>query len=92
MTPQQVRTALKQLGFSPEEVAHSLMELGIKGKIHDADHCPLAVYLLRQGARFITVHAHCLEFERLKVRTPSAIARFISLFDAGRWPEVIQAC
>lgn len=92
MTPKQLRAALKKLGFNPVEVARSLMDRGIKGKIHDSAHCPVSIYLQLAGAPPISIGRHCIDCKGFKIRIPGFIARFIQQFNAGHWPELIEPC
>ena len=90
MTPKQLRVLLRRLGSTPEGVAHSLMARGLRGVVDDAENCPVAAYLSEEGAESIAVNAQCIECEDFEVLTPRPIAHFVSQFDDGHWPELIE--
>lgn len=90
MTRQQLKASLRRLGNSPESVARALTQLGIKGTLHDAENCPLAAYLLQEGAFCVTVNGQVIECEDFEISTPRCIAGFVNLFDDFHWPELVE--
>jgi hypothetical protein len=95
-TENKIRRDLRALGNSGKRVAASLNKLGIKGRINNTIHCPIANYLVNKGYGSFEVDSEFIEprvwkpnssiAERLVVSKP--ISMFIIQFDKGRYPEL----
>jgi hypothetical protein len=101
----QVGDLLVGLGTTPDEVASSLGAAGVRGTPRSNRTCPIALYLSAvMGAdprvRSVTV-GHCSMVialatpdlrpaGRLVVQLPKPVRRFVSAFDALRYPENVR--
>jgi hypothetical protein len=100
---QQTRQLLRGLGDNAEEVANSLAAEGVHGKPRSPQGCALAVYVTAVvGAdnRISSVvvndtHLSIRPASRwsppIVVRLPRTLREFISIFDAGRFPRLLQS-
>ena len=101
----QVGDLLVGLGSTPDEVASSLEASGVRGTPRSNRNCPIALYLSAvMGAdprvRSVTV-GHCSMVialatpdlrpaGRLLVQLPKPVRRFVSAFDALKYPENVR--
>ncbi len=89
VTPRKIKKALRKLGDTPEKIAASLQERGIKGYRGDAKRCPIANYLRSEfggdyfcgyvgvGRKSATVGAASTN------NIPSAVSDFIRAYDGS---------
>lgn len=90
-----VNWLLKQFtGKSPDQIAHTMEVLGIKGRSGTTTRCPMALLLnFTEGSgRYIVgrrylIYANGKRVE--KVRTPENIREFMRRFDAGKYPDLV---
>lgn len=95
-----VTKKLEALGDTPDDIARSLEELGIKGLDGEARMCPLAIYLDRElksvrnydiAVRPKNVELRCPGFFGVRefvVPLSDMDQRFITLFDRGTYPQL----
>ena len=101
----QVGNLLSGLGVTPDQVASSLEDAGVRGTPRSNRTCPIALYLSAvMGAdprvRSVTV-GHCSivialvtpdlrPAGRLLVQLPKPVRHFVSAFDALKYPQVAR--
>lgn len=89
-----VQKALEELGDTPEQVAASLRELGIKGVPLHAVYCPIAKFVAKTIYRSSTAqYSHstwCSIWGWYAVPNPWAVSKFIEKFDTYQYPELIE--
>ena len=88
---QQAAEALAGLGETPDEIAAMLLGAGYRGRTNDAYQCPCGSCLkdhlgisVAVGSMRLTVapkDSHSLAPQ---------VANFIDLYDAGKYPELVQ--
>jgi hypothetical protein len=93
MTSDTVLELLNDLGSSPEDVAKRLLVEDCPGEPFCPRSCPVAVYLLRHGFRFVQVGWAAVvwldEQENWRVvETPEPVAAFLLEYDKGHYPEL----
>jgi hypothetical protein len=85
-----LKRQLASLGGDGDAVARALRDLGIRGKLCDAHHCPVALYLHREGWETVLVNTDSVEACQgetgVSVATPNAVESFIRDFDNGLYP------
>lgn len=96
MNVEAVTTALNLLGTSPEAIAATLANKGIKGVRGKLDACPLARYLALQfpgQPLYVTQYAvEGEDQETESAKLPFAAQTFVLLFDAtDNWPELEES-
>lgn len=97
MNNEQAIQLLTDLGSDTDQIARSLREQGIKGNMGRCYSCPIAQFLIKNGAQY----GACMVSGMIRFasggpdgewneafKTPSAIASFIDSFDAGAYPEL----
>jgi len=97
---QEVQRQLYFLGKNYLEVAARLNELGIKGRRRTAQACPIACFLKKLGCGDLSVGTRRASFYeeplRCSGRPPTVIdfedpiEEFISAFDDGIFPELVE--
>lgn len=98
ITPDFFENALGALGTTVDEVAGTLLHLGIKGT-HAANSCPISRYLDAQPVGDIEFGvASCMSDSYVWIADPDAtdfyvkhpepVAQFISRFDDGVYPHL----
>lgn len=96
-----IRRLLDQLGNSPTEIASNLASLDVRGCRKNTSNCAIARYLGaviggEQSIVGISVTERTLYVSRvgrawpLWVRFPKAVSTFISAFDQGCYPELLD--
>lgn len=88
-----IRQALSKLGRGYLLVATTLKSKRIRGYQGRMEACPITVYLKRTTKLDCQVYWRIIwnEGDASKgIFTPRVISRFISAFDAGQFPELIQ--
>jgi hypothetical protein len=92
MNCEQAKQLLEGLGSTSAEVAESLKLQGITGKRRECFSCPIAMFLIKNGAdirRGAVGIESIMPSERYEeFDTPPAISRFIRNFDDGQYPEL----
>lgn len=101
MTPEQVWCLLDELGASADEVAAVLLYRGIRGKIQNAESCPIANFLGCKGLQEVDVHSSALGYlegictwagdDGALAPLPPGVRDFIVEFDNGEHPELVEA-
>lgn len=84
--------ALAVLGSTPDEVADRLYEMGFRGRPNVYTDCPLARYL-KETLHYRWVGVSTLEIEissGVLFHTPHVCGEFVELFDAGKWPLLVE--
>lgn len=85
---------LAELGDTPEAIAATLAEQGHKGVRENSSCCPIAVYLTGLGWEWVDVgHLDVHAWSDLgeeHVEPSAAVDAFISRFDLGEWPELVD--
>ncbi|MCA2215815.1 hypothetical protein [Jidongwangia harbinensis] len=84
------------LGDNAEDVANLLRYGGWRGQPHDANTCPVALYL-RTVVTDVTDAAvnseqatvHTADGEDIEVELTPAVAGFVLAFDVGAYPELV---
>lgn len=91
-TPAEVLDKLAALG-SPRQIADHLASLGVRGYRTVADLCPVSVHVTAQtGVRVDIRTTFCdLRKEQRTIPLPDPVARFVSRFDVGDFPELDAA-
>jgi hypothetical protein len=79
----------ERLGSTPEEVARTLQEEGIRGVRRSKCDCPIARYLQQHGFESAEVgfYVH-VNVGKMCFLTPPHVKRFILDFDKGLYPEL----
>lgn len=89
-----IEEALQELGDSPGDIAAALEERGIKGKIGNKKHCPIAKYINKRiGKDLVEVYSGYLkntDSQCLDPVTPKAVSEFIKLFDKNSYPNLVE--
>lgn len=86
---------LDKLGTSQDQVATTLVDLGITGQIAEADRCPVANYLYLHTGQRLHVGPACVTEDEwvtdasVVASLPDAVSDFIGDFDMERYPELI---
>ena len=98
MEREQVIKLLDDLGDTPNKIAASLKEKGIKGKPSDNESCPIAIFLIQEGAsydRFCSVGCNRIILylpggrgANIMIPTSTPIRAFTMDFDYGKYPEL----
>lgn len=89
---------LEDLGETDDAIAASLKKEGCKGLPGDPCECPLAVYLTSKltGLRAevymscIAVYESDMNFSLARIPLGTAVSRFASRFDSGRYPDLLK--
>lgn len=81
------------LGDTPDRIAKTLREKGIKGVRHERCDCPIARYVRHVaggGLYSVSVHNSSVHHEhnRWSLPLPPAVDRFVRAFDGGKYPEL----
>ena len=98
-----IRTALRDLGDTPGEVADSLRQRGVSGELRQVRHCPIANFVRTLITDDVhDVHVHTGPYTvRVRVSlggtlieeaffdTPEVIEEFMGRFDTRAYPELI---
>jgi hypothetical protein len=92
-TPARLRALIDSLGAEPDEVCGSLLKASCRGIRGAYDHCPIAVWLEKQGAplpvvQALSVTVCCDDGTQVSAYTSEAAKQFVELFDAGNYPEL----
>ena len=77
---------LEALGSTPDAVAESLREMGIRGRQGDIQACPLARYL---GPGYYVGANSFWRVLGVSRPLPQACSRFRERFDARRYPDLL---
>jgi hypothetical protein len=93
-----LKRLVKAINFdTPEEVADFLHKRGIKGNRVEANSCPVAQYITSSNfgfewaSVFDTVGAgKHLDDVGVSITTPTAVRTFVSEFDLGKYPHLVQ--
>jgi hypothetical protein len=96
-----VRQLVDSLGTEEDAVAYQLKALGVRGMKKNAIGCAIARYLyavlgVERDVVCITVSTTRVHIKRsreripVQVKLPGAVSRFISAFDAGNYPDLVQ--
>ena len=90
-----IEMALKKLGNTKDQVAHSLLRDGYKGQPNDCEACPVARYLQTklQTKKVKVMSSSALCYAGSvddEVSLPKAVRAFISNFDKGKYPKLIK--
>lgn len=85
-----IKEALTNLGSTPDAIADSLRRHRIYGYRDNPNECPIANYLWMVGGKYPMVDGYIsrvtINFNRVTVRAPSAVEKFVELFDSGKYP------
>lgn len=94
---EKIRLLAEAIRGEPVEVAEQLRRRGFVGVIEDGSACPLARYF---GEAFETViigvDQYVIEYrdpvtgDQGSVETPEELVDFITKFDAGEYPELVE--
>jgi hypothetical protein len=94
---QQMENALNALGHTPDQVGDALKKLGITGKKMDVCHCPIANYLNQkfpQCKGSISVGIRTAGDNNggrdAQAEVPVVVQTFISRFDDGGFPDLLE--
>lgn len=95
LTEDAIVNALRRLGDTPDQVARTLTEMGIKGRQEDSMSCPLANYLRRElrverASVFQWAIVHLPNGQGFSPNTPDPAYKFAVLFDKGEYPQLIE--
>ncbi len=103
--PGVIRKLLAPLGENGDAIANSLRARGFTGMPVDGTHCPLGHYLISElpvgfeifvDDNIVTVTAHRPKSgkvcEIFSVQLSRSVQRFISKFDKGLYPDLVQFC
>lgn len=84
---------LRPLGATPDEIAHSLEQQGVKGRPRCADDCALIVFLEGCGLRSIESDAVYLTWNcgDDSAMLPEEFQEFAHRFDEGKYPALVRA-
>lgn len=90
---EQIEEKLKKLGDSPDVVAESLNNFGIRGKKLSPSSCPIALYLrefafIPEDCNLAALGSYISVWNSIdvKVTCPPAVQTFINRFDVGGFP------
>lgn len=89
---EETRRLLGKLGTTSDEVAQSLIDLGITGRVGFSQRCPIANYLADHldGQR-PSVDCHGILFnDGSSVENPPSVTQFVWDFDNGYYRELID--
>ena len=83
---------LDKLGDSPDEIAFSLKQEGIKGVVCYGRECPLANFAKKRGftnPEFSSFYARSVETDYTYIPLKKSLRDFMSLFDQRLYPDLI---
>lgn len=79
---------IQRLGDTPAQIAHTLGQLGIKGRRKSPCDCPIARYLKSKGFQEVNVSGEIMVKEG-RITMSAIVFNFISNFDwGGIYPEL----
>lgn len=81
---------LNGMGNTAPAIAAFLEGQGIRGVLKELYACPIAIYLRNQGCKNPAVTRTSISTDTESVRPPNAVRRFILLFDAGDFPQLVS--
>jgi len=87
---QSLYQALAILGSSADEVADRLYEMGFRGRPFDSGDCPMTRYLSETIHLKVSVGTDLVEIGPFCYPLPEPCSEFIHLFDAGKWPLLVE--
>jgi hypothetical protein len=87
--------ALASLGETPDQVAETLKQAGVRGRRRDYQCCPVASYLSKVACKNITVGLHKAGYDPMaadgQVDVPSPVQTFILRFDLQEaYPSLLE--
>jgi len=88
-----IREMLDILGDTPDEIAESLKQKGIKGEKENCYCCPLAEYLKSQGVSQVVVtdvKVKGIYRDTLESGSFRKIRDFVFKVDAGEYPDLLR--
>jgi len=90
LTIANIKKSLASLGKSPGAIAKSLKARKIKGLQKEPGYCPIAMFLFSKFNKGVFVNGSFIEVGEQRTHTPKPITNFISTFDSGAYPELLQ--
>lgn len=87
-----LRSVLRALGEDADQVAETLRQKGIKGKLEKSDCCPIANYLTSRGF----IDSDVDEYDaygtydgcRYEISLPMSVSKFVRYFDKGAYHDL----
>lgn len=96
MSPESVTALLAALGDTPNAVAEALRAGGFRGTPRTSRTCPIARYLQFHGVPDVAMTGTVewssgqIRPARQFVRLPDACMWFVTAFDAGKHPDLVE--
>lgn len=90
----ETRAALAALGDTAEQVAATLTAAGCTGQRHEAYECPVYRWLQSRGLPVESVVSNAVYLKDApykEIRLPGAVRCFVSRFDRGEFPGLVEA-
>lgn len=95
MNSKTITQLLSDLGTTPDQVASTLQEQGIKGFVGNPFYCPVAKYLTQKGVHNCGVAPFTITYDiskwfpfSRKVYVPEVVKDFVIAFDGGSYPTL----
>ena len=94
ITKEQADVLLNDMGQTAKEVADFLKSQNIKGKLSNAQSCPVANYMISQGGEpdsaIYDRYNGRYDGNAFVIMTPTPVFQFIRDFDGGTYPELVS--